>query len=107
MPFYVGCVDYSTVGRIYTVVTSDTLFGKKKSCNGLGLLLSFDAFAKESRKKEKFWTKRAIFLGKYIKKPVKDCEFADRKHNTLISIFSYVILNKIYLIFQRLIKKKH
>ena len=31
-----------------------------------------------------FWTKRAIFLGKYFKKPVKYCEFDDRQHNTLI-----------------------
>ena len=33
-----------------------------------------------------FWTKRVIFLGKYLKKPVKDCEFFDGQliHNTLI-----------------------
>ena len=51
-----------------------------------------------------FWTKRAIILGKYFKKPVKDCEFSDRQliHNKLILIFGYVVLNKIYLIFQRL-----
>ena len=52
------------------------------------------------------WTKRAIFLGKYFKKPVNDCEFSDRQliHNTLILIliFGFVVLNKIYLIFQRL-----
>ena len=58
-----------------------------------------------------FWPNRTIFLGKYFKNPVKDCEFADRQHIlkgfTLILIFGYVVLNKIFLIFQWLqIKKK-
>ena len=54
-----------------------------------------------------FWIERAIFLGEYFKKRVKDCEFSDRQlytqyTNTLILIFGQVILNKIFLIFRRL-----
>ena len=50
-------------------------------------------------------------MGNYLRKPVKDCEFSDRQliHNTLntlILILGYVVLNKIYLIFQRLQKEK-
>ena len=30
---------------------------------------------------DNFCTKRAIFLRKYFKKPVKDCEFANQQHN--------------------------
>ena len=50
---------------------------------------------------QNFWAKRAVFLSKYFKKPFKDCEFAEQQHDTLILIFGYVVLNKIYLIFQR------
>ena len=53
-----------------------------------------------------FWIKRAIFLGKYFKKSIKDCEFTDRQHNTLILIFGYVVYNKKHLIFQQLQSKK-
>ena len=55
-----------------------------------------------------FWTERAILLSKYFKKPVKDCEFADLQHNTLILLFGYVVLIKIYLIFNgyKLCKRK-
>ena len=46
---------------------------------------------------------KAIILRKYLRKPDKDCDFADRQYtNTLIFILGYVVLNKIYLIFQRL-----
>ena len=39
----------------------------------------------------------------YFKKlKVKYCDFADCQHNTLILIFGYFVLNKIYLIFKRL-----
>ena len=49
-----------------------------------------------------FWTRKAIFFGIYFRKPVKDCEFADRQHIlTEFLIFWYVVLSKIYLIFQR------
>ena len=30
-----------------------------------------------------FWTKRAVFLGKYFNKSVKDCEFSVRQLNTI------------------------
>ena len=57
--------------------------------------------------------KSYIVLSKYFKKPVKYCEFSDRQlihntySNTLILIFGYVVLNKIYLIFQRRQIKKN
>ena len=57
-----------------------------------------------SRKKKVFF-KRGIApspLGLMAVGTAKDYEFADRQHNTLILIFGKVVLNKIYLIFQRL-----
>ena len=45
-----------------------------------------------------FWTKKDIFWGKYFKKLVKYCKFADRQQNKLILIFGYVVLIKLYSI---------
>ena len=53
-------------------------------------LIIFIYFSLKSRKRiltifpsPQFWTKKAIFLSKYFKKSVKDCEFSVRQLKTI------------------------